>query len=82
MTTIQKLIIGGVAAGMIVAAFYQSRQVSNLREQVQTLRQQQDQPSRAEHQVRALQRERDRATNALAALAAENAALKKHRTRC
>ena len=77
MTTIQKTIIAAVAAGAIVTGVYQARQVSNLREQVQTLEQQQEQQAALSNQVQELQRERDRATNALAALTAENAALKK-----
>ena len=63
------------------AGIYQARQVSNLREQVQTLKQQQEQPAALSNQMKALQRDRDRATNALAALAAENAALKKNSKR-
>jgi len=41
MTTIQKTIIAAVAVGAIVTGVYQARQASKLREQVQTLKQQQ-----------------------------------------
>ena len=47
-----------------------------LRAQVQLPHQQQEQSAAPSNQLQALQLERDRATNALAALAAENAALK------
>jgi RNA polymerase sigma factor (sigma-70 family) len=76
MTTIQKIIITAVAAGAIATGAYQARQVSRLRAQVQLLQQQQGQSAAPSNQLQALQHERDRATNALAALAAENAALK------
>ena len=78
MTTIQKIIITAVAAGAIATGAYQARQISRLRERVQLLQQQQQQEQSAapSNQLQALQLERDRATNALAALATENAALK------
>jgi RNA polymerase sigma factor (sigma-70 family) len=80
MTATQKAIIAAVAAGAIIAGVYQARQVSNLRGQVQTLQQQQVQEAALTNEVQQLQSERDRATNDLAALSAENAALKKHPT--
>ena len=76
MTTIQKIIITAVAAGAIATGAYQARQISRLRSQVQLLQQQQEQSAAPSNQLQALQLERDRATNALAALANENAALK------
>jgi RNA polymerase sigma factor (sigma-70 family) len=78
MTTLQKSIVTAVLATAIGAGIYQARVASNLREQVQTLKQQQEQQAALSHQTRELQRERDRATNALAALATEDAARKKN----
>ncbi len=78
MTTIQKTLIAAAAAGAIALGVYQARQVSNLRAQVQSLERQAQQDRDLSNQVRELQREHDRATNALAALTAENAALKKN----
>ncbi|PYJ05304.1 MAG: hypothetical protein DME25_08685 [Verrucomicrobia bacterium] len=78
MTTMQKTLIAAAAAVAVAAGLYQARQVSNLRGQVQTLQHDQQQHQAAlSNQVQELQRDRDRATNALAALSAENAALKK-----
>ena len=74
----QKTLIAAAAAVAVAAGLYQARQVSNLRGQVQTLQHDQQQHQAAlSNQVQELQRDRDRATNALAALSAENAALKK-----
>jgi RNA polymerase sigma factor (sigma-70 family) len=78
MTATQKIIIAAVVAGAIAAGVYQARQVSNLRDQVQALKQQQEQQAALTNQVQDLRRERDRAKNELAALSAENAALKKN----
>ncbi|HWI58535.1 MAG TPA: sigma-70 family RNA polymerase sigma factor, partial [Bacillota bacterium] len=77
MTTLQKSIIALAASAAVVAGLYQARQNANLREQVQTLQLQQVQQVALSNQVQELQRERDRATNALAALAAEQTALAK-----
>jgi hypothetical protein len=76
MTTIQKILVTAIAAGAIAFGVYQAGQISKLREQVQTLRQQRDQPAPPSSQLEALRSERDLATNALAVLTAENAALK------
>jgi len=60
------------------AGIYEAREASRLRDQVQDLTQQQlDQQSLLSNQVQQLQLERDRATNQLAALSAENVTLKK-----
>ncbi len=75
MTTLQKTIITAGAVGAVAIGLYQARLVSNLREQVRTLEHQQDQQAVISKQAQA---ERDRATNTLAAYAAENAALKKN----
>jgi RNA polymerase sigma factor (sigma-70 family) len=77
MTATQKIIIGVVAAGAIAVGVYQARENSNLREQVQALKQSQDEQAALKNQVQELQRERDRATNQLASLAEEAAAQKK-----
>jgi len=81
MTAIQKTIIAtvsAVAAGAIIVSLYQPQQASNLREQLQTLKRQAAQPSASSSQLLELQRERDRATNALAEVESENAQLKKN----
>ncbi len=77
MTTLQKSIIAAMVAGAVGAGIYQARVASNLRGQVQALKQQQEQQVALSNQARELQRDRDRATNALAALVNENAARKK-----
>ena len=70
MTTLQKIIITAVVAGAIGVGVYQARVASNLRQQLQTFKQQQDGQAALSSQAQDLQRERDRATNALAALTA------------
>ena len=83
MTTIQKTVVAAViavAAIAIGAGLYQARHTSNQRDQAQALEQQREQQAALSNQVEQLQRERDRATNAAAALSAENAALKKNPT--
>jgi RNA polymerase sigma factor (sigma-70 family) len=77
MTTLQKIGITALAAGALVVGVYQARQVSKLREQVLTLQVQQEEQVALSNRVQALQAERDRATNALAELAAESATRKK-----
>jgi RNA polymerase sigma factor (sigma-70 family) len=77
MTATQKIIIGVVAAGAIAVGVYQARQNSSLREQVHALKQSQDEQIALKNQVQELQRERDRATNQLAALTEEATAQKK-----
>ena len=79
MTTLQKTIIttlSAVAAGAVIVSLYQARQASTLREEVRALKQQQEASVNA--QMRELERERDRATNAMAAIAAENDSLKRN----
>jgi RNA polymerase sigma factor (sigma-70 family) len=78
MTTIQKTIVTALVTGAIAVGVYQTRQVSNLRDQVKTLRLQQEQQTALASQIEALTRERDRATNQLASLALENATLRKN----
>jgi hypothetical protein len=77
MTTLQKTLVATVIAGAIGAGLYEAHEASNLREQVQALKQQQEQQAMLNHQSEELQRERDRATNVLAALSAEDAVAKK-----
>ena len=79
MTALQKTIVAAVIVAAVGAGIYQAREASRLRDQVQELTQQQlDQQSFLSNQVQQLQLERDRATNQLAALSAENAALRKN----
>jgi hypothetical protein len=78
MTTIQKTIIAALAAGAVVAGLYAARQISSRRAPTQTSELQVEEQAALSNEVQALRRERDRATNALAALTAENAALKKN----
>ena len=68
MTTLQKTIIGAALAAAVGTGIYEARQASQLREQNQTLQQQQ---APLTDQVRQLQRERDEASNRLAALTDE-----------
>lgn len=77
MTTIQKAIVAALVTGGVVVGVYQSRQVSTLRQEVRKFEQQQTQQGALSNQVVELQRERDRATNSLAAMSEEVAALKK-----
>ena len=74
MTTLQKIIVTAAVAVLAGAGLYEARQAAQLRQQVQAL-QHQSAPALA-----ALQRERDEATNRLAALTDELAALKKSPT--
>jgi len=80
MTTIQKTIIAVVIAGAVGTALYQTRRASTLSDQVQSLQQKQAEQADLINQVQTLQRERDRATNALAALSASESAAKKNPT--
>jgi len=72
MTTMQKTIIAAALAAAVGTGVYEARQASRLASQVQTLQQQQAK------EIQQLQRERDEASNRLASLAEENAALKKN----
>jgi len=78
MTTAQKTLITAATAVAILAGVYHVHQVSTLREQIQRLKEAPEQLATLSSQVQELQRERDHATNALAELAADNAALKRH----
>ena len=80
MTTLQKTIIAAVLTSAVATGVYQTHQVSALRSQVQAFQKQEEQRAALSTQVLALQGERDRATNTLASLAAENTVLKKHPT--
>jgi RNA polymerase sigma factor (sigma-70 family) len=77
MTTLQKTIIGTVLVATVGTGIYEARQASQLRDQVQTLQQQQVPLA---EQIQQLQRERDDATNRLAGLLAENEQLRSNRT--
>jgi RNA polymerase sigma factor (sigma-70 family) len=77
MTTLQKTIAVAIVAAALGAGLYHARVVSTLREQVQTLKEQQHQQAALTQKDRDLLLERDRATNALAVLASEDAARKK-----
>lgn len=78
MTTLQKTIITAMASIAVVAGLYEAQQISKLRSQVQTLQMQKEQQAELSNQVAELRRERDLATNALAAARAENAQQKKN----
>ena len=73
MTTLQKTLITAVLAATVGTSLYEARQAAQAQDQVQTLRQQQ---ASLGEQLRQLLGEQNQATNQLAALAAENAALK------
>jgi RNA polymerase sigma factor (sigma-70 family) len=78
MTTITKSLVAVALTGAVVVGLYQTRQVSKLRAEVQALQQDQSQQTALSNQVQELQREQERATNALAVLADENARLRKN----
>ena len=73
MTTLQKAIITAALVAAAGTGVYEARQVSQLREQVQALHQQQ---APLTEQIQQLQRERDDATNRWASLANEITRLK------
>jgi hypothetical protein len=69
MTTLQKTLISATLAAAFGTGIYEARQASTLRTQVQTLQQQQIPPA---DQIQRLTRERDDATQQLAALRDDN----------
>ena len=73
MTTTQKIIIAGLLGAALAGGAYEGIQASRLRQQVQTLQQQQQQTD-------AMKRERDQANAKLAQVTEENAALKSRPT--
>jgi RNA polymerase sigma factor (sigma-70 family) len=73
MTAIQKTVIAATIAVLAGAVIYETRQASQLREQVQAFQQQQTQLA---EQIQQLGRERDEATSRTAALGAELASIK------
>ncbi len=77
MTTLQKVAVTTALAAAIGVAFYENRQVAELREQNQRL---QKQLAPLAGQVEQLQRERDRATNRVASVAQELATVKQQPT--
>jgi RNA polymerase sigma factor (sigma-70 family) len=77
MTTLQKTLVAATVAVLASAGIYEARQSSQLRDETQTLRQQQ--AAQAE-QTRQLQQERDEMANRLATLQAENGQLKSNQT--
>ena len=68
MTTLQKTIIGAALAATVGTGIFEAHQASQLREQNQTLQQQQ---APLAEQIQQLQKERDDATNRLAGMAEE-----------
>jgi RNA polymerase sigma factor (sigma-70 family) len=75
MTTLQKTAIVATIAVLAGTGIYEARQASQLREQIQTLQQQQ---SPLAEQIQQLQRERDDATNRLTSLQADNQRLNRN----
>lgn len=75
MTTLQKTIIGATLAAAVATGIYQARQASRLRDENQTLRQQQ---APLTEQIQQLQHERDAATRQLAALREDNERLNRN----
>ncbi|HUC85213.1 MAG TPA: sigma-70 family RNA polymerase sigma factor [Candidatus Acidoferrales bacterium] len=73
MTSLQKAVVAITVTVLAGAGIFEARQASQLRQEVQSLQNQ----TPLTDQVRQLQRERDDATNRLAALASELASLKK-----
>ena len=80
MTTLQKVAVGIVLVGAAVTIIYQQHEVSQLRQQAETLTKQPGADSDVNRQMEQLKKERDSASNELAALTAENAALKNRPT--
>lgn len=77
MTTLQKTLVAATVAVLAGAGIYEARQAAQLRQQVQSLAQPSAAPRPLAEKLQQLQRERDEATNRLAALTAELAGLKK-----
>jgi hypothetical protein len=78
MNTVQKIIVSILITAAVAFGIYQAQQASRLREEIKTLRQLQALQTASSAEVQKLKQERDQATNQLASLAAENAALKKN----
>jgi hypothetical protein len=76
MTTLQKTLITAALAVVAGAGIYEAHQAAQLREQNQTLQQQQAPLAK---QIQQLQRDRDEAMNRMAGLLAENVQLKSGR---
>ena len=74
MTTMQKAIIGATIAVAVGTGLYEAREGSNLRDQVQALRQR---PAPLAGQLQQVERERDDATRKLALLRDENDRMKR-----
>ena len=70
MTTLQKTLVTATLAVLAGGGLYEARQAAQFRDQIQTLQQQQ---AALAEQIRQLQSERDKATNRLAGLRAEEA---------
>src|SRR5262245_9706914 len=68
MSTLKKTLMVIVALGVLAFVLYQAQQISSLRDQVQTLRQQKEQQGILSNQVRELEKERDNALSRLASL--------------
>ncbi len=77
MTTLQKTLVTATVAVLAGAGIYESYQASRLREQNQTLQQQQ---APLTEQIQQLQEERNDATNRLAGLSGENSLLRSNLT--
>jgi RNA polymerase sigma factor (sigma-70 family) len=77
MTTTQKIILVGLVAGAVGVGLYGTRQALNSREQLQGFRQRQAQLAALSNEVQELRIQRDRASNALAALTSEQAVSRK-----
>ncbi|MCW5553659.1 MAG: sigma-70 family RNA polymerase sigma factor [Verrucomicrobiae bacterium] len=77
MTALQKTLVTATVAVLAGAGIYEARQASQLREQVQTLQQQQ---ATLAGQFQQLHSERDDATNRLAALSQDNERLNQNTT--
>jgi RNA polymerase sigma factor (sigma-70 family) len=73
MTTLQKITVTAALTAVVGVGVYEARQAAQLRDQVQTLQQQQ---APLVEQILRLQTERDKATNRLAGLLTENSQLK------
>jgi hypothetical protein len=79
MTALQKTVVVAVTAGVLAVGLFQASQASRLRKEIQSLRhEQQQEHSALLEQVQSIERQRDRASNELAAASAQLDAIRKN----
>ena len=80
MTTLQKITVGALLVGAAATIAYQYRETSSLRQENETYAQRQARENALTAQIQQLEQQRDQASNALASVKEENAALRNHPT--